>query len=315
MIGAKAQSLAEAILLTVAYSDIFDYPVTLAEIHRNLIGRQATPDEVEAAVRDELVRDRQLETSHDHFFLPGRGKLVDHRRRRAPVARRLWPQAIRYGQWIAHLPYVRMVAVTGALTSSNVDDCADLDYLIITAPGHLWTCRAFILLLTLITAPFGARICPNYLLANNALGLPERDLFAAEEFARMALITGAEVWNTFRARNGWIDDYLPNAVEYSAEDSYEPTFKPLQAVGEFLLSSRAGIALENWEMKRKIAKLSKQATIASEAYFTADCCKGHLNGHGARIMQAFSNRAADIREQLIKNGARQGRATRRSSGR
>jgi hypothetical protein len=37
------------------------------------------------------------------------------------VASRMWPQAARYAQAIARLPFVRLVALTGALTMDNVD--------------------------------------------------------------------------------------------------------------------------------------------------------------------------------------------------
>ena len=206
---------------------------------------------------------------------------------------------MRYGQWITHLPFVRMVVLTGALTSNNVENGADLDYLIITRPGYLWLCRAFILLLARLVAPFGARICPNYLLTSNVLELAEKDLFTAQELSRMVPISGLEMYNEMRALNDWANAYLPNASHAPhLRHLYEPPFKPLQAVGEYILSLPFGRRLEKWEMNRKIARLSGQAAGDAEIQFSADRCKGHFERHGARTLEAFASKVKAIQEKL-----------------
>jgi len=70
-------------------------------------------------------------------------RLSELRKRRAEVAARLWPEAIRCGRSVGRVPFV-MVAVTGALAMDNVDEGADLDYLIVTEPGRVWLCRLLI---------------------------------------------------------------------------------------------------------------------------------------------------------------------------
>ena len=111
----------------------------------------------------------------------------------------------------------------------------------------------------------------------------------------MTPLSGEAVYRTFRARNKWADDYLPNAAEPpDGPPVYEPSFKPLQAVGEWLLGSSIGARLEGWEMTRKITRLSAQVDGSREAYFSADCCKGHMDGHGERIMREYEARVASL---------------------
>jgi hypothetical protein len=283
--------IAQAVVETVAYADIFEYPVTMAEIHRYLIGCQCSFADVERIIQDILLPQKSLETHEDLFFLPGRTALIELRRQRDVVAQQLWKQAIRYGRWMTHLPFVRMVAITGALASSNVEAKADLDYLIITAPDFLWLCRAFVLALIHLTAPFGARICPNYLLTTRELKFDDEILFTAQEFSRMVPISGYHVYQELRKENGWTTVFLPNVVLPTEQaDFYEPRFKPLQAIVEPLLKTPLGRLLENWERTRKIAQLTRQAGGDPESYFSTDCCKGHFERHGARTMAAYENK-------------------------
>ncbi|RPI30744.1 MAG: hypothetical protein EHM70_13130, partial [Chloroflexota bacterium] len=108
--------LSTAILQTAAYADVFDYPLTLGEIHRYLIGVRTSKESVEQI----LLKSPLLSNSGDYYTLPGRESLTNIRRRRENTASRLWPLAMGYGHIIARMPFVRMLAVTGALAVNNV---------------------------------------------------------------------------------------------------------------------------------------------------------------------------------------------------
>jgi hypothetical protein len=204
-------ALERAILLAVAYADIFDYPLTIAELHRYLIGAAATPAAIHAALNHDHAP-YPLVSSDGYVVLRGREAIVATRRRRARVAARLWPQALRYGQVIAGLPFVRMVAVTGALAMDNVDPGADIDFLIVTEPGRLWLCRALVVGLVRLAARRGDRLCPNYFLSERALALDEQTLYTAHELTQMVPIAGLATYYHMRRVNAWADAFLPNAA-------------------------------------------------------------------------------------------------------
>jgi hypothetical protein len=285
--------LAQAILRAMTYADIFDYPLTAAEVHRYLAGVAASPETVQAYLEAGVA----ATTLHQHggfFTLPGREEIVATRRRRAVVAARLWPRAVRYGRLIATLPFVRMVAVTGALAMDNVEPSADIDYLIVTEPGRLWLCRAVVIGLVRLAALRGDTICPNYFLAESALVLRERTIFTAHELAQMVPLAGLATYHAMRQCNAWSTTFLPNAAgpPVRARENYGQAGSPwrLRSLAETVLRSRAGERLERWEMTRKVRKLNQQRTGATEADFGADWCKGHLDGHGQRILAAYADR-------------------------
>jgi hypothetical protein len=234
----------------------------------------------------------------NYFTLPGREAIVETRLFRAEVASRMWPRAVRYGRAIASLPFVRMVAVTGALAMDNAEPDTDVDYLIVTEPGRLWLCRAMVIALVVKPAARqGDVLCPNYLLSQRALILHERNLFTAHELLQMTPIAGMAVYRQMRRVNSWTARFLPNAHDPPRSVNPEPPARrPIRALAEAVLWSPVGAWLEQWEMDRKVHKFSQQGDAQAEVAFSADWCKGHFDSHGRFILEAFACRLREVEE-------------------
>jgi hypothetical protein len=279
-------------LLAVAYSDIFDYPLTAREIHRYC--------SVKASVTEVYTESRGfrfLRCSGEFFTLPGREPLVFVRTRREEISSRLWPQAIRYGRLISSLPFVRMVAVTGSLAVDNADAPSDIDYLIVTAPGRLWTCRAMILAVVRLAARRGLNLCPNYIISTRALEFPNRNLYAARELAQMVPISGLEVYAEIRRRNAWVADFLPNADGLPLAPVPVDLTRPaswLRLVIEAVMRTPPWAGFERWEMNRKVRKLSRLQGENGESVFSADVCKGHDQGHQFRTQTLLDSKVSRL---------------------
>ncbi|NUM46408.1 MAG: hypothetical protein HUU38_17025 [Anaerolineales bacterium] len=294
----SALPLQDAILQTLTYSDIFDYPLTAPEIHRYLIG---IPTNLET-IRETLTNvqtTRQIAQTGEYFTLPGRECLHEIRARRADHSARLWPQALHYGRRLAGFPFVRMVAITGTLAVNNVEHSADVDYFIVTHPGRLWLCRALIIGLVRVAARAGIVLCPNFFLSENALALPDRSLYIAREMTQMIPVAGLEMYQRLRQANRWVLDYLPNAdgpppVKIPPTPANPPSKRALETI----LATAPGTALERWEMNRKIRKFTAQAPPSNEIRFSAERCQGHFDGYGKRTLEAFEARVGGRRAQV-----------------
>ena len=296
----ESSALEEAIYETFVYADLFDYPLRPQEVVRYL-GIRAEP----AATLDVLERSARrghLARANGYFALPGRQALFALRENREAIARRKWPLARRYATWLAHLPFVRMVAITGTLAVNNVETADDIDLLIVTEPGRLWLCRAFVIAVVRLAALAGEELCPNYFLSSRQLAFPDRNYFSAREVAQMVPLYGVDVYERIRGLNGWVAGYLPQASGMPSPglhaDANGDTAITLGALGrraketlEWLLSGRAGARLEWWEMERKVHKLNRLAQVkGGSVSFTPDCCKGHFDHHDRTITDTFEAR-------------------------
>jgi hypothetical protein len=205
---------------------------------------------------------------------------------------------VRYGHLIGSLPFVRMVAVTGALAMDNIAD-DDIDYMVVTEPGRLWLCRALVVGLVRTAALRGTQLCPNYFVSERALELSERNLFTAHEVVQMVPLTGLDTYHRFRTVNRWTETFLPNAagpprrVAVREGKPHRP-----RRILERTLRSPVASPIEHWEMSRKIRKLSHRANGHAEAAFGPDWCKGHFGDYGQLTLARYDERLRRLGARL-----------------
>ena len=299
MLGDSHKSLSNAILKAVAYSDIFDHPLSAPDIHRYLVAFRLSFEELESALNDE----RSIVRIGGLFILPGREEILPIRRQRENRSKKLMPQALQIGRILGALPFIRMVALTGSLAVMNVSKSDDFDFMLVTVPGRVWTARAFALLLNRIAKLFGHTICPNLIVSESALEWPLQDLYSARELCQMVPITGMDVYRNLIRLNSWAADFLPNAFLESNsllfESPHENSPSSRWAIGfqklfEFLLCGKLGDRFENWERDRKIRLFSKQEGFGEETIFNAEVCQGNFHHHRKWTHEAFQKRLNDI---------------------
>ncbi|MBN1641586.1 MAG: hypothetical protein JXA09_10145 [Anaerolineae bacterium] len=295
----STQTIEQAILQTVAYADVFDYPLSEPEVHRYLVSVPATLQEVQDVLRTRILPGGRLVAQDGYVMLPGRQGLAAVRRARQEASSRMWHKGVRYGHAIARLPFVRMAAITGTLAVNNIERGADIDYLIVAAPHRVWLTRYMCLFLV-----YGGRleqltICPNYLISSDHLDQFSRSFYTAHELAQMVPVYGLEIYRKIVEANGWARAYLPNAFDVDRDLPVLRLGRLARAAktsGERLLSGRLGDAWERRESRIKIARLTQEAAACATgaATFEPELCKGHLVDHGQQIRQAYVRRLERI---------------------
>jgi hypothetical protein len=289
--------LETAILRTVLYADVFRFPLTAEEIHHFLIHDEpVTYAHIEYTLQHSDSLRRALIRHRGYVIRAGRADLIDERQQRDAASERLWPLALRYGRWLGRLPFVRMVALTGALAMRNAAaETDDLDYLLVTAPDRVWLARAFAILLVRLVKLRGVVICPNYVLAENTMEQEQKDLFIAHEIAQMIPLYGHAHYWQFRQINHWASDHLPNAdapfyLTHDCPDSR--AWRLVKFLMEKLLGGRVGDRLERWEYRRKLARFAAemQNSPHTAAQLDESRVKGHFNDYGHPVLRQYRQR-------------------------
>jgi len=289
-----------AILETLVYSDIFDYPLKRKELHRFLPLRM---DEQELTHAMQSLNG-QVETKDDFYFLAEREEIVDIRRRRETRSRSLLPRALKYGRVLGSLPFIRMVALTGSLAVLNIAKNEDFDYMLVTERGRVWTARAFALLFNRYVKMFGHTICPNLIVSETALEWPLHDLYSARELYQMIPITGMDMYQGLMKANPWAKEFLPNAWQTSEVSKTSEV--SVRSIFELPLRGVLGDKFEQWEMTRKIARFQKQEGFGEETVFNAEVCQGNFHHHRKWTREVFQSKlvALDISLSLPSSAAR-----------
>lgn len=279
-----------AILRTLIYADVFRFALTFDELHRYLItSHPVTFDEIQTTLHTSSWLQRSVYREQCYICLAEHPEYVQERIRREAVTQDLWQEAVRYGRWLAALPFVRMVAMTGALSVRNPashDD--DFDYMLITQPRRVWLARAFAILLVRVVRWHGRELCPNYVVAANNMGQRRRDIFIAHEVAQMVPITGGDLYQQFWQENRWLGQYLPNA-HCQPTPAHQRHW--LTALLEWVLGGLLGDWLETWEYRRKQRKFAPQMQQAlADATIDAQEVKGHFDDNGYFVLRAYHQR-------------------------
>lgn len=210
----------EAIIKTLCYRDLFDYPLTIGELPDFLVEEEVSPNEVrQAATR--LAAEGKIVREGEFFHLPGRDEIVAVRSQRERISERKYARALRLSQVLRYFTWVRAVFLTGALAAGNAEKEADLDFLIITRRNRVWLTRFFVYFLFAALGwkrPRGVaeapdRVCLNMFLAEDALAVPdeERNLFSAHEIALARPLWAKDfLHQRFLGENPWVKNFLPN---------------------------------------------------------------------------------------------------------
>ncbi len=206
----------DAILKTLVYSDIFDYPLRLDEIEKYLIGTRA----------GEILIDRKLIGGKEGFyFLKGREEIVELRKKRAEWSRKKLEIAERTAEKLKIIPLIKMIGITGALSMENCQEEDDIDLLIIARANCLWLTRLLILLASPLLGikrrkpadiSVKDKICFNLFLEENHLEIKPENLFLAHEVCQVKPVFDRNnTYEKFLNENRWVNKYLPNAAGIS----------------------------------------------------------------------------------------------------
>jgi hypothetical protein len=277
-----------SILKTIAYFDLFSYPLTLEDIRRFLDVKAE-----EAAISEEtemLVREGRLYRLGAYYSLQDNSALALRRLRGEAHADDLLRIADRGARLLYQFPFVRGVCVSGSLSKRCADEKADIDYFIITSANRIWIARTLMHLFKKLTYLLGHqhRYCMNYYIDEDALEIREKNIFTAIELFTLLPMSGDEGLDKFFKANDWTSEYFPGYRDRSrkANETRPPSF--IKRLFERILNNGFGNRLEN-KLRRITDQRWRQKTEQQRRNMKGDVltlqCGKHYSRPNPEIFQ------------------------------
>lgn len=261
----------ENILATLAYFDIFKYPLTGGEIYLFLKNKYHQAD-FEQALRY-LVAHQLVFQFNNFYSLKNDYNLVVRRYNGNQKAAEMIKVAHKIGDWLIRFPYVRGVAISGSLSKNYADENSDIDLFIITAKNRLWIARTLMHAFKKLTFLVNKQdyFCMNYYIDEAQLEIKEKTIYTAVEVVTLIPLQGDTVMEQFYAANSWTREYLPNKImRISSAKPLKPSI--FKTIFEKLFNNRLGNLIDTllmnitsgrWNKKTEQKKLNSKGAVMS----------------------------------------------------
>lgn len=270
-----------AVLRSVIYASLFDYPLTLAQLRATLVEVSADEATIAGWWRDSDFLQVAIERRDGLFFPAGRGDLIDTRKRREALSRDLLDRDRRLIALVSRMPFVRMVAVSGSLAHLNAERSADLDLFVITAPHHVWSVTLSVLMIARLLG-WRRRMCLNYVISEAALRIAPADMFAANQIIHLRPIVGHDVFEAFIDANPFVRTFYPNFVV----DRFRPQ-APSRTPQAASLTPSFFEKAARWIYGRHLARKSATWQSRDQVRLEPECLKLHTSSHRRETLARY----------------------------
>lgn len=314
-LGVIMTDLRNAILATLTYYDVFDYPLTATEVHSYLVNPARVSAEAlgvgaisQGAVTrtlDAMSQSGRLTEKNGFYFLSlARLGIYDTRIERQKMAAGKWKKLLRKARWFRAVPYLRGLFVSGSLALDNTGPDSDFDVLAVGQSGRLYTCRAF---LSLTASFLGVRrtrhdiaapdkFCFNHYVGSRALAIGQESIYTAHTYAQLVpILAKGGLPESFYSANLWINKYVynfrPSKKMLIPQGILSAVLSSMSGFGELVLGTFMGEWLERglkaWQQKR-IKNNPATHETGGRVLFTDDHLEFHPRSFEAVLISRYN---------------------------
>lgn len=215
------RDLQARLLITLAYSAVFQFPLNLQEIAGRLVFAQASDTTAKVLKALERLKERGIvaESTGSWTLATQRAAFVK-RRERDTISQQKWQEVAAAVALLQQAPGLVGVAVTGSVAVNNALENSDIDFMLVTAPGWLWLTRLWVIWQSW---RIGKRRsfaheeanswCFNLWLSSDDMALPlgKRSLYGAYEVCQAEWVwQNGLIKESFLKSNSWVRQFVPH---------------------------------------------------------------------------------------------------------
>jgi predicted nucleotidyltransferase len=246
---------------SVTYHNLFDYPLSFSDLIKWTSNK---------SIGNSQGKEINVIRKNNFYFLEGREGLIYKRLLRKRISAKKNKIAKKAANILSFIPWIKMIAVTGSLAMENASEESDIDLMVVTKKGLLWTTRIFSYLLINL---FGIqtrkpndsnqkdKLCLNIWLDEGDLiwSKKDRNLYTAHEIAQIVpLVNKDNTYEKIIYQNKWILNFWPNAVRINKKNEINSKNVNFSAVEKF------AYWLQRNHMK---SKLTRETVTPTRALF------------------------------------------------
>lgn len=223
--------LEQSIIKTLAFFDIFDYPLTLTEVWKWLYkpGKINNQNPKLSDVKEVLETSRFLQSKisqvEGFYALSGREASYLIRKQCNNLAEYKFNRAVRLIKFYKYLPFIKMIAICNSLAYSNSREEGDIDFFIITSKDKMWLARFLVICFVKLlhkrptcdkkrnTFDFSFFIDERFLNIKDVMFSQQGDIYYPYWLEQlMPIYNPQNFYQKFLTANQWYKDYLPNGL-------------------------------------------------------------------------------------------------------
>jgi hypothetical protein len=251
----------KAILTTILYSDIFDFPLTKDELWQFLISKKSIS---KSSFEEGLAKLGRLIIYKDGYYcLIGKERNITKRKKNNSQVQKKTEIAIKATYYLSYIPTIRFIGLSGGLAMGDADKWDDIDLFLITQKHSLFTTRLFVLVLLELMnlrrkrsdKKASDKICVNLLIEETNLRWPisKRDIYTAREIVQVKpLFERKGTYKQFLTSNGWVEEFLPNSLKVDASimgKTWKRNYYSLAGVSSILMSRPIELLMKKFQKR------------------------------------------------------------------
>jgi hypothetical protein len=208
----------QAVLKTLYYADLFNFPQTKEEIEKFLIKKID-----KRKVLEILNNSPEIKKSNNFYFLKSGEKNVKARKIREKESLLKIQKAKNIVFFLSKIPSVLFIGISGSVAVKNAKKEDDIDLFVITEDKTIWVTRFLMVVLLKLLGAYRAKkdkkiknkFCLNMLVTEKSMSFEKdkRNIYTAREICQLLpIFQRNNAYRKFLLKNGWLKKFLPNSM-------------------------------------------------------------------------------------------------------
>lgn len=296
--------LKRSIIRTLAYYDIFSYPLTADEIYYNLDENHTTPEEVKTELEN-LYSNQLIQFKGKFYLLNNDDSYIKRREAGNELAVKRLKTARRVSGFISRFPFIRGILLSGSISKGFMEEDSDIDYFVITHPNRVWFSRLMLMVFKKIFLFNSKKIfCINYFIDSENLEIEEKNIFTATEIVTLLPTFGVNIYEEFYNKNLWVRQFYPNFPMRKTNEVLDRKNGIVKSLLEKILGNKLGDKFDDFAMalfdrfnKTKYKDYDREEFKLAFKSSKKES-KHHPKFFQRKVLQEFDNKIQSLQEQL-----------------